>query len=169
MNEAGEKNWWTGVQLSLLKYGLPNNLSHNKLMSKNCFAEKVKNAVYTAALQELVAECHSHKKTANLEYKSLKVQDYFSHLYVSQARMIFKWRSKTLDLKSHLTYKYSDTLCRGCKSYSETPDHVINCGDGNTIDISVDVLKLNTIDDFTRSELKQMVMRINSFLETVKE
>ena len=154
---------------ALLKYGLPDNLSHIKLMSKNCFAEKVKNAVYTAALQELVAESHSLKKTASLEYKSLKVQDYFSHLYISQARIIFKWRSKTLDLKSHLTYKYSDMLCRGCKLNSETPDHVINCGDGNTIDISVDVLNLDTIDDFTRSELKQMVMRINSFLERVKE
>ena len=129
----------------------------------------MKNAVYTAALQELVAESHSLKKTASLEYKSLKVQDYFSHLYISQARMIFKWRSKTLDLKSHLSYKYSDTLCRGCKLNPETPDHVINCGDENTIDISVDVLNLDAIDDFTRSELKQMVMRISSFLERVKE
>ena len=102
MNEAGEKNWWTGVQSSLLKYGLPDDLSQIKTMSKNCFAEKVKSAVYTAALQELVAESHSLKKTASLEYKSLKVQDYFSHLYISQARIIFKWRSKTLDLKSQL-------------------------------------------------------------------
>ena len=51
----------------------------------------------------------------------------------------------------------------------ETPDHVINCGLGNQMDINVDVLNLDIIDDFTKSELKQMVMRISSFLERVKE
>ena len=109
----------------------------------------------------------SYRVFSGLKYSSLKLQEYFSHLYVSQARQVFKWRSKTLDLKTHLTYKYSDALCRGCKSDIETPDHVINCGMGNTMDIKIDVLDLDTVDDFTVSELKQMVLRINSFQERV--
>ena len=62
-----------GVQLSLSKYNLPDNLTVIKVMSKNYFAEKVKKAVTEAALQELVAESQSLKKTAGLEYKSLKL------------------------------------------------------------------------------------------------
>ena len=116
MNEAGEKNWWTGVRSALLKYSLPTDLNDIKIMSKNCFTGKVKTAITDAALKELVAETKGLKKTASLQYNSLKLQEYFSHLYISQARLVFKWRSETLDLKTHLTYKYSDTLCRSCKS-----------------------------------------------------
>ena len=134
-------------------------------MSKNCFAGKVKNAITDTALKELVAETKGLKKTAPLQYNSLKLQEYFSHLYISQARLVFKWRSETLDLKTHLTYKYSDTLCRSCKSDIETPDHVLNCGMMNMMDIKVDVLNLDAVDDFTVSELKQMILRIISFQE----
>ena len=165
MNEAGDKNWWTGVRSALLKYSLPTDLNNIKIMSKNCFAGKVKTAITDAALKELVAETKGLKKTASLQYNSLKLQEYFSHLYISQARLVFKWRSETLDLKTHLTYKYSDTLFRSCKSDIETPDHVINCGMMNMMDIKVDVLNLDAVDDFTVSELKQMILRIISFQE----
>ena len=35
------------------------------------------------------------------------------------------------------------------------------------MDVEIDILNMNKVDDFTRPELKQMVMRINSFLERV--
>ena len=132
-------------------------------------ARKVKASVTTTALHQLAAECQSLKKTANLQYSELKVQDYLSHLYPSQARLVFKWRSKTLDLKTHLTYKYSDMACRICKSDDETPEHVINCGVERVMDSKIDVLSMDEFDDFTKSELKQMILRISSFLEKVAE
>ena len=167
--DAGEKNWWAGVRTSLSKYNLPTNLDDIKIMSKQQFSNRVKSAVTEVALRELLAESRSLKKTACLQYDSLELQDYFSHLFITQARLVFKWRSKTLDLKTHLTYKYSDTVCRSCKCSIETPDHALNCGMGDRMDIKIDILNLTKVDDFTKSELKKMVLRISSFLERVAE
>ena len=169
MSDAGEKNWWTGVKPLLCKYDLPTELNEIKVMSKDTFAGKVKASVTTTALHHLVAECQSLKKTANLQYNELKVHEYLTHLYPSQARLVFKWRSKTLDLKAHLSYKYSDMSCRICKSNDETPEHALNCGVESVMDSKIDVLRLDKFDDFTKSELKQMILRISSFLEKVVE
>ena len=74
-----------------------------------------------------------------------------------------------MDLKAHRTYKYSNTLCRVCKSSEETPEHVLNCGMENKMDTTIDVLTMEKVDDYTKSELKQMVLRVSSFLEKVAE
>ena len=74
-----------------------------------------------------------------------------------------------MDVKSHLTYKYSDSLCRICKLTEETPEHALNCGMESVMEPVIDVLSLNECDDFTKSELKQMVLRISSFLEKAAE
>ena len=58
---------------------------------------------------------------------------------------------------------------RGCKSSDETPEHVLNCGMENKMDTLIDVLSLEKLDDYTKSELKQMVLRVSSFLEKVAE
>ena len=99
----------------------------------------------------------------------MKLQDYFSYLYPSQARIVFKWRSQTLDLKSHLTYKYSDTLCRVCLSEAEDPYHVINCGaESSVITGSMNMLEISNLDDREKYVLKTMVRRMASFLDCVK-
>ena len=167
LNDAGERNWWSGVEPCLQKYNLP-ELSQIKEMSKHSFCQKVKSAVAETAFGQLVAECHGLKKTANLVYESFKLQDYFLNLYPSQARIVFKWRSETLDLKTHLTYKYNDVYCRCCKEQTESPQHIVNCGVENKIDCDLDVLKMENMDDRTRSDLKLMVSRICSFLERVQ-
>ena len=116
-----------------------------------------------------MGECQSLKKTTNLQYESLKPQEYWSYLYPSQSRLIFKWRSKTLDLKTHLTYKYSDSLCRLCKIDTETPEHAVNCGKADRMELNVDILNVNKTDDFTKSELKKLAIRMRSFLESVED
>ena len=150
----------------MVKYGLP-QLHQIKELSKDCFAKRVKKTVTEFALTQLLAECRGLKKTATLEYDTLRLQDYFSCLYPSQARLVFKWRSQTLDIKSHLTYKYTDTLCRGCLTEVEDPHHVINCGSGSSID-GLNVLNIDSLDDQKKSLLKTMIHRIASFLERVK-
>ena len=139
-----------------------------KEMSKDSFAHKVKFAVTESALCQLLEECRGLKKTACLCYDSLKLQDYFSSMYPSQARIVFKWRSETLDIKSHLTYKYNDLQCRCCNDHVENPHHIINCGVADKIESDLDILNLGDIDDRTVSDLKRMVARISSFIEKVQ-
>ena len=167
LHEAGEKNWWTGVVKLLSKYDLSSDLEEIREMSKDSFSAKVKMVVSEKALVQLIAECKSLKKTEGLEYESLATQDYLLQLYPSQARIVFKWRSKTIDIKSHSTHKYKDLICRSCKCEEEDPAHVINCGREVKLDKTIDVSKIGTLDEFTKSELKQMVSRITLFLEEV--
>ena len=166
-HEAGEKNWWSGIAPCLVKYGLP-QLDQIKELSRECYTRKVKESVGEFALKQLVAECCGLKKTADLKYDCLKLQDYFSCLYPSQARLVFKWRSKTLDIKTHLTYKYNDTLCRGCLKEAEDPYHVINCGAEDKVIVALNVLEMDNLDDPKKCALKTMIHRIASFLDKVK-
>ena len=105
-------------------------------------------------------ECLNQKKTADLHYSELKLQHYLEHLSPSHSKLVFKWRSKTLDLKTHLTYKYPDKLCRNCKIHEETPDHVLNCGMDDRMEKNMDIRKIDQIDDCTKLELTQIVLRI---------
>ena len=120
------------------------------------------------SVTELVAECRGLKKTATLEYDCLKLQDYFSYLYQSQARVVFKWRSRTLDVKSHLTYKYKDTVCRGCLIEAEDPYHVVNCGVERKVNTELNVSEMDILDKQEKYLLKTMIHRVASFLERVK-
>ena len=164
---AGEINWWTGVECSLQKYNLPSDLNVVKSMSKEVFSAAVKKAVTNVAFESLKTECAGMKKTTNLKYDALEVQDYLRELYPSQAKIVFKWRSQTLDIKSHLTYKYKDLICRGCGLEEETPHHIMNCGTAEEIGDEIDILSLKKIDGFKKSELKRVVIRIGTFLEKI--
>ena len=166
-HEAGERNWWSGIVSCLSKYGLP-GLDQIKELSKDCYSRKVKQVITEFALEQLQTECRGLKKTANLNYGSLKLQDYLSYLYPSQARLVFKWRSQTLDIKSHLTYKYNDILCRSCEAEIEDPYHVVNCGTESQVNTGLDILKIDSISDQDKCVLKTMLLRIASFLDRVK-
>ena len=43
------------------------------------------------------------------------------------SKTIFKARGKTLDVKQLKRWKYSDTLCSGCKSNEESGEEVLSC------------------------------------------
>ena len=167
LHEAGEKNWWSGIAPCLSKYGLP-NLDEIRDLSKDLYAKKVKAAITEVALSRLVKECQGLKKTAKLDYVELKLQEYLTCLYPSQARVVFKWRSETLDIKTHLTYKYQDTVCRGCMSEIEDTEHIMNCGVENPLVTDLCVLDMDSISDENKADLKRMVSRIASFLERIK-
>ena len=48
------------------------------------------------------------------------------------AKVIYKARGKSLDIKTHKKWKYSDFLCFGCGEESETVDEILSCsGLGN--------------------------------------
>ena len=127
----------------------------------------MKKVVAQTALDCLKTECAGLKKTGSLRYDSLKVQDYLSFLYPSHSKTIFKWRSQTLDIKSHSTYKYDNLTCSGCGIEDELPCHVINCGFEEEIEPDVDVLAVDKLDQATKCDLVRMVMRINSFIDRV--
>lgn len=86
--------------------------------------------------------------------------------YPNQARVIFKCRCQTMDIKAHLTYKYNDKICRRCGKEEETLSHVINCESSPLLEI--DVCKIGDVNEATRMALVLMVNRIETFIEKVE-
>ena len=169
LHEAGEKNWWTNVVLKMEEYKLGCDLEEIKSTSKNVFSNKVKKAVAAAAFSELKNECMSMKKTSDIHYEDFKVQDYLLKLFPGQAKTVFKWRSKTLDIKSHLTYKYSDPDCRGCGSCEESVEHIVNCGQTDEEIVVEEATRLGTLDSETLKRLQMQVKRIELFIDQLSE
>ena len=81
----------------------------------------------------------------------------------SDARTIFKCRSKTLSIKDHMSFKYNDTSCRWCGVAEETLDHVINCGKDVTIN-NIDEILLQ----MDLGKLKEVALRISEFMDKVE-
>ncbi len=165
LDEKGETNWWTQVKTLLPKYGLPSDLEDLK---KNTFKCMVNKAINKVVLDELVKDCSALKKTTGIEYKALQMQEYLSIMYPKQARLIFRSRCKTLDIKTHNTYKYNDdTVCRKCDSHEETLEHVINCGFEECDHLSIDTQDLRKMSDTLYSTITQVANRIESFYDDV--
>ena len=164
-NDLGEMNWWTGMTEILEKYGIDKSTEHIQKMKKDAFRGLVNEAVEKIALKELVADCVSKKKTENNIHSTIRTQPYLTKLYPNQAKVIFKCRSGTLDIKSHLTYKYGDLKCRKCGVGDETVDHIVNCGYDDIIDFKY--LGEEIMDN--EEDVKRSVQRIIYFIEEVSE
>ena len=165
-HKAGEENWWSGVAMVLEKYDLPSDINEIKTLSKDVFRAKVNKTVTKFAFNKLVSECHAQKKTANLTYATFNVQEYLTTLYPSQSKVIFKCRSETIDIKSHLTHKYNDRLCRKCGVVTEELHHIINCGKEELMEME-DYINIEHLGDQSEVNLKLMANRIITFIEGV--
>ena len=78
------------------------------------------------------------------------------------ARVIFKCRSKTLNIKEHIKYKVTNTSCRWCGVGEETLNHVVNCGK-STLITNVDEI----LCEMKLHKLKEIATRVEDFLSKV--
>ena len=123
-------------------------------------------------MKEVIKECTVLRKTQNLQYKDLEMQEYLKVLYPNQSQVILRSRCQTLNLKTHNSYRFEegDVTCRKCGIEDETLEHVINCGVEELhdhIDINVgDICDIPS--ELLQSLLARMVLRIESFFDSVK-
>ena len=159
-------NWWSNVKELMKKYSI--HLSEDQItsMSKNVFKTKIKKAVSEYAFAKLKDECRAQKKTGSLKYDEFKAQSYLSSMNPDMAKMIFRCRSKTTNLRDHTKYKHSDSSCRWCGVNEETLNHIVNCGESEQ----------NFIDDAEKSvdeiceigRLNTIARQVNAFLTKVE-
>ncbi len=166
-SEAGEKNWWTQVKGILPKYNITKNLTSLKLMSKEEYKKMVNTHVTDKVLEELIDEFQSLKKDRKLTYSSLQQQEYLKCLYPSQARIVFMCRCNMLDIKTHRTHKYNDTVCRGCGVEEETVHHIVNCGFPPNEHIEFNMYEIGELSVLVKSHLINVIRRIETFLERI--
>ena len=160
-DEEGEKNWWTDVK-ALMELYIEKDLHQIKSLSKEEYRVLMNKSVEKVAFSKLVVECTAKKKTADLGYDKLETQEYLKTLYPNQARIMFKCRSRTLDIKTHSTYKYEDQKCRKCGEQDETVEHAINCQQNEE-------LNLEYMGDFTSNMVQTVrcLKRIETFIDDV--
>ena len=161
----GEKNWYNCVVGLLETYNITMSEEEIKTKSKDTFKTIVRTAIRKKALANLTQELSQQKKTHSLVYTQLKLQDYLTKLYPWESKLIFRCRSKTLDIKTHQTFKYSDTLCRWCNLYDEELSHIINCGE-EIMDVP-DLNCLEVMDQGVTTRISRITHRIQDFLEKV--
>ena len=169
LSEDGENNWWTQVKPRLKVYGLPEDVEIIKNLSKDAFKAMVNKGVVQVWLQRLRTECSARKKTSNLVYEKLGMQDYLKVLFPSQAKLILKSRCQTLDIKTHNAYKFDtdDTTCRKCGTCPETFEHIVNCGQSEIIEIETD--NIPECSDLVQVQLSRVAMRIQDFYDVVEK
>ena len=163
MNREGEINWWTDVEKLVAKY-VRLGFEEIKNMTKGQFKTLVNSSVQKTALEELVSDCKSKKKTSSLNYEVFKMQEYLKTFYPTQAKTIFKCRSETLDLKCHSTYKYSDLVCRKCNIADETVEHAMNC-DGTENLVFLYKTEKGYMED--PANTKRCVRKLEAFIDEV--
>ena len=164
MNLPEHRNWWRDVEKLFVKYGLEFDEEGMVSMSKETYKKRVKMAVAKKALEELLDENKGKKRTANWEYEKLETQKYIRNLDPASARIIFKCRAKTLNIKSHMKFKYKEDLsCRWCGICEESLEHIVNCGQ-NTHISEVD----KSLQEMETEKLKEIAVRTREFLWKVE-
>ena len=98
-------------------------------MTEKSFKTMVKDKTSKAAFKYLEGEKLKQTKIAFMQYKKLEIQDYFidGNCNKKVAKVIFKARSQTLDIKSQRKWKYADLTCIGCKKVEESGEEIMIC------------------------------------------
>ena len=99
----------------------------SKAKFKNIIMKKIENH----ALAELNKLKMKHEKSDYLNSSSFKTAQYLvdEKFSKSEAQLLFKLRSKTLNVKMNFSQMYSDNLCRVCKLFPESQSHLLQCPD----------------------------------------
>ena len=81
----------------------------------------------------------------------------------TMAKIIFKCRSKTLSIKDHSRFKYSDNLCRWCGVDDETLQHIVNCGNEVIISDTETV-----VNELRKDQMEIIAEKVEMFISKVE-
>ena len=70
-----------------------------------------------------------HSKSENLKCDESKTAEYIKspRFSLKEKRLLFKLRSKTLDVKANFRHQHQDTWCISCGLFEETQSHLLQC------------------------------------------
>jgi hypothetical protein len=101
-------------------------------MSMWSFKKLVKEKTGIAAFKYLIEkknQPNKQTKIARIVYEKLVMQHYLlnGNKNTRTSKMIFKARTKSLDIKTLKNWKYDDDLCVGCISRKESIEELLSC------------------------------------------
>ena len=161
-----EKTWYREVKVLLQKYDLGEDEEEIKKTDKLAWKAKVSKHVCAVVVQELNEGGNNGKITSCfLPITKLEVKKYMKMMSPNSARLMFKIRSKIVDLRGTRKYKYKDPSCRLCGDSVEDIDHVLN----SCMHISrKGCISEDEIYGDDSQKLDEIVKRMNEFVEKIK-
>ena len=160
-----EKNWANELVDLREKYELLESDTEVEGLLKEEWKGKVHTQVKTAAVIQLNVEKNQLSKSSVYpDADSIKTAPYIYHLTVSHSCLLFRLRSRIIDVKELHRYKYGDNqTCRCCEDNEETVGHMLkecpglvsdSCEEGDEYSEDLDVLK-------------KVVCRIEEFVDKI--
>ena len=100
-------------------------------MSVRDWKSFVKSSVYREAFLQLQVELSMNRKTSRLSYSNLCTKDYLKQLPPSFARVVFRAKTRMLDIKTNYENKYCQNLkCPFCRVLDKSFGHIFTCRSG---------------------------------------
>ena len=158
-------NWANNVLGLRRDYNLPLNDDNIKKMSVSQWKYFVKSAIFKEALLQLQIELPSNGKTNHITYQhsSLKPNDYLLQFPSHLARLVFKAKTRMLDIKINYKRKYKNCLhCPFCSEYDETFEHIFKCNAGLRVPKQ---LKDFTLQSFSMASSEKLLKKLGYFLD----
>ena len=142
-------------------------------VSKNVFHNFVKKKVQNNMVKKLNELKRKHSKAQYLSCTKLKTAEYIedSTFNTPDKQLLFKLRSKTLDVKENFKGLNSNPWCISCGLFPETQSHLLQCPQ-LVIDLTYLDIKASTLNEnYIYGSLKQqqMIVKIYSDILEVRE
>ena len=139
-------------------------------VSKNVFKNYVNSKVRINHLKSLNNRKKTHSKSQNLNCTQLKTAEYLKNPRFSskQKRLLFKLRSKTLDVKQNFSGQHRNPWCTSCGLFPETQSHLLQCPQLviNLQYLSGKTAKLN--ENFIYGNMQQQEIIVNIFSDILE-
>ena len=122
-------DWTETVRKDLEEFGIEEDIEFLKSKSKGTFKRLLKKKAREIAFESLVEMKVKHSKMNNLEYKELKLQEYFQlpGIRIEQVREIFKFRTRMLTFGENFRGAKESVICPLCRSHADSQAWCLQC------------------------------------------
>ena len=144
------------VRLDLMDFGIPVDLDFIKSKSKLSFKNLVKLKSKEHCLMKLLEETEKHSKMQNLFYIELKMQDYLksNKFSTSEAKMVFKWRTRMSDFNENYRGSNGHILCPLCHFHLDSQVMAFQCQE-----LKANVNIIGKYEDIFNEDIPQMLVQ----------
>lgn len=128
LNQEETITRWKSETIKIMEeYGIEKHTIENtsKYSAKNKINPKIKKRFLEKLKEAGNTKSKIEYTLANGQYSDLKMQPYLKKLTRIETSIIFKARTRMLEVKHNYKNKYRDTKCRMCKQQEETQHHIL--------------------------------------------
>ena len=159
-------DWCNLVESDKIELGISLTEMELKTISKTGFKNIVKKKIHSKYLCFLNELKMKHSKSEYLECSTIKMADYLqsAKFTTREKRLLFKLRSRTLDVKGNFPGQFKDLLCHCCNLAEETQSHLLQCEQlvSKLQYLKEDKTNLNEMYIYGNLEQQEIIVRIYS-------